>query len=111
MVTSHARRAPVERAGPGERLVLRRTGVRGTQAPATVVVLVAAAGVLVAALVDWEAGCVVVGLAMLLAAGLRLSLPARRAGVLVVRGRAFDAGLLLVLGFGLVLLATSVPRG
>lgn len=80
------------------------------QAPGALVLAVAATGLAVALLVDWQPGCVIVGLALLLAAGLRLSLPARRAGALVVRSRGFDAGLLLVLGFGLVLLAVNVPR-
>jgi hypothetical protein len=80
------------------------------QAPSAVVFTGAATGLAVALLVDWETGCVLVGLAMLLAAGLRMTLPTRRAGALAVRSRTFDAGLLLVLGFGLVLLATSVPK-
>ena len=80
------------------------------QAPTVAVMAVVAAGLAVTALVDWRPGLVVVGLAMLLAAGLRLSLPDRQAGWLVVRSRPFDAALLLGLGFGLVALASSVPR-
>ncbi len=79
--------------------------------PVTGVLTILVAGLLTAALVDWQPGVVVVGLSLLMAAGLRLSLPARQAGVLVVRGKAFDAAVLLGLGFALVALATAVPEG
>lgn len=80
------------------------------QLPTHAVLVVAAAGLVLAALVDWQLGAVVLGLALLLAAGLRLTLPVRQAGWLVVRTRGLDASVLLVLGFGLVLLATSIPE-
>lgn len=80
------------------------------QLPAIAVLVVAATGLVLAALVDWQSGAVVLGLALLLAAGLRLTLPIRQAGWLVVRTRGLDAAVLLVLGFSLVLLATSIPE-
>ena len=80
------------------------------QLPSYAVLAVAAAGLALAALVDWQLGAVVLGLALLLAAGLRLTLPVRQAGWLVVRTRGLDAAVLLLLGFGLVLLATSIPE-
>ena len=80
------------------------------QLPAIAVLAVAAAGLVLAALVDWQPGAVVLGLALLLAAGLRLTLPIRQAGWLVVRTRGLDAAVLLLLGFSLVLLATSIPE-
>ena len=80
------------------------------QLPAAVVLTVAATGLLLSALVDWQLGAVVLGLALLLAAGLRLTLPVRQAGWLAVRTRGLDAAVLLALGFGLVLLATSIPE-
>ena len=80
------------------------------QLPAIAVLAVAAAGLALAALVDWQPGAVVLGLALLLAAGLRLTLPIRQAGWLVVRTRGLDAAVLLLLGFSLVLLATSIPE-
>ena len=80
------------------------------QAPLLAVAAVAACGLGVVAVADWRPGLVLVGIAMLLAAGLRLSLPARQAGLLAVRTRALDATLLLGLGFGIVVLAGSVPR-
>lgn len=79
------------------------------QLPSTVVLAVAALGLLLAVLVDWESGALVLGLAMLLAAGLRLTLPARQVGLLAVRTRGLDAAVLLALGFALVLLARSIP--
>lgn len=90
------------------RLTDRSPSVR--QLPAIAVLVVAAAGLVLAALVDWRSGAVVLGLALLLAAGLRLTLPIRQAGWLVVRTRGLDAAVLLVLGFSLVLLATSIPE-
>ena len=79
------------------------------QLPTVLVLAVAALGLLMAALVDWESGAVVLGLALLLAAGLRLTLPARQVGLLAVRSRGLDAAILLALGFALVLLARSIP--
>jgi hypothetical protein len=82
-----------------------------TQVPLACVLAVVGVGLLVVALADWEAGCVVISLGLLLGAGLRLSLPARTAGALVVRGRVLDATLLLVAGLGVLALALNVPGG
>ena len=85
--------------------------VRGSvQAPALVVLAVAGVGLAVAATLTWDLGTTIVGLAALLAAGLRLALPVRSAGWLVVRSRGFDATVLLALGFGLLVLTASVPE-
>jgi hypothetical protein len=65
--------------------------------------------VLVAVLDRWRLGSGVVGLAFCLAAALRLTLPARQAGLLVVRSKGVDAAVLLVLGFALVTLANTIP--
>jgi hypothetical protein len=81
-----------------------------TQLPAVVVLAVAALGLLLAAVLDWRLGTLTVGLALLLAAGLRLTLPVRTAGWLAVRTRAIDAALLLGLGFAVVVLANTIPR-
>ena len=83
----------------------------GGQLPLAAVLGVVAAGLLLVALADWEAGCVVVALGLLLGAGLRLSLPAGRAGALVVRSRVLDATLLLVAGLAVLVLALNVPGG
>ena len=79
--------------------------------PTISVLLVVLAGLAVGALGDWRAGAIVIGLALLLAAGLRLTLRERQAGFLVVRSRGFDAAVLLVLGFAVVALANTIPSG
>lgn len=79
------------------------------QLPSVAVLAVTACGLLLAALDRWQAGGLVVGLGLLLGAGLRLTLPPGRAGWLVVRSRSLDAGLLLFLGVAVVLLATTIP--
>ena len=66
-------------------------------------------GLLAAWLDRWQAGAFLIGVALLLAAGLRLTLRERQAGLLVVRSRGFDAAVLLVLGFALVALANTIP--
>lgn len=78
--------------------------------PTIVVLAFVALGLALAALVDWQPGAFVIGLSLLLAAGLRLTLRERQAGWLVVRSRGFDAAVLLVLGFALVTLANTIPR-
>jgi hypothetical protein len=79
------------------------------QLPSVLVLAGVAAGLLLATQVGWQTGTRVLGLAFLLAAGLRLSLPARSAGWLVVRTRGLDAAVLLVLGFAMVALAETIP--
>jgi hypothetical protein len=81
---------------------------RAVRLPALAVLSVAAGGLLVS-VVDGRLGGLVVGLALLLAAALRLTLPPPSAGWLVVRTRSLDAALLLAVGFALVVLATTVP--
>ncbi len=53
---------------------------------------------------------VLVGLGLLLAACLRLTLPAARAGWLAVRTRPLDAALLVLLGAAALVLAQTIPR-
>ena len=81
------------------------------QLPLAAVLGVVGAGLLLVALADWEAGCVVVALGLLLGAGLRLALPVRAAGALVVRSRALDAAFLLGAGLAVLVLALNVPGG
>jgi len=79
--------------------------------PTLAVLAVVAAGLAFGALSHdgWRLGAFVIGLGLLLAAGLRLTLRERQAGFLVVRSRGFDAAVLLVLGFALVALANTIP--
>ena len=79
------------------------------QVPAVAVLAVVAAGLLLAVVVDWQVGALVLGLGLLLGAGLRLTLPARQAGWLVVRTRTLDAAVLLLLGFAVVVLSQTIP--
>lgn len=79
------------------------------QLPSLAVLLLAAAGLVIVRTVDPQPGLVLVGLSLLLAAGLRLALPPRRAGWLVVRTRGMDAFLLLSVGFAVVVLANTIP--
>lgn len=68
-----------------------------------------AAGLGVVALGDWRTGAVAVAVAVLAAGALRLALPARAAGWLVVRGRGLDAALLLAAGGAMLVLALTIP--
>jgi hypothetical protein len=79
------------------------------EAPTLAVCAVVGGGLVIIALDRWRFGAFVVGLGLLLAAGLRLTLRERQAGLLVVRSRGLDAGVLLVLGFALVALANTIP--
>ena len=81
------------------------------QLPAVLVLAVVAGGLVLAATVDWQVGALVLGLGLLLGAGLRLALPARQAGWLVVRTRGIDAAVLLALGFAVVALSQTIPEG
>lgn len=89
-------------AGP-LRDVLRELPILG-------VLAVVAAGLVLGAVRQWRAGALVIAAGLLLAAVLRLVLPARRAGLLVVRSRRLDVATLLLLGAALMTLASSVPE-
>ena len=79
--------------------------------PLLVVLGLVALGLLgVAAFGWWRWGAAFVGVAFCLAAALRLTLSKELLGDLVVRSRVVDATVLLVLGFGLVALANTIPR-
>jgi hypothetical protein len=77
--------------------------------PTLFVLAVVAVGLGLIAVDHWRPGAFVVGLGLLCAAGLRLTLRERQAGFLVVRSRGFDAAVLLTLGFALVALANTIP--
>ena len=78
--------------------------------PLALAVAVAAVGLVLVAVMDrWRLGSGVIGLAFCLAAALRLTLPPRQAGLLVVRSKAVDAAVLLTLGLALVALANTIP--
>lgn len=54
----------------------------------------------------WREGTAIIGGALLLAAGLRVVVPAERAGLLAVRGRGVD--MLTYGAFGLLMLAVAL---
>ena len=80
------------------------------QLPSVLVLVVVATGLVLSATVGWQTGTRVLGLGFLLAAVLRLSLPARSAGWLVVRSRGLDAAVLLLLGVAMAALAETIPQ-
>ena len=59
----------------------------------------------------WRAGCLVVGGALVLGAFLRLVLSTRAAGLLRVRSKAFDVGVMLLAGAAILVLSVVVPAG
>lgn len=67
-------------------------------------------GVYLAAREDWRLGVRWMAGSLLFAAAARLLLPSRQAGMLAVRRRSVDVGLLLVVGFTLFFLAGSIPN-
>lgn len=77
--------------------------------PSLAVAAVVAAGLGAVVLDHWRYGSLVIGIGLLLAGGLRLTLRERQAGLLVVRNRTVDATVLLSLGFALVALANTIP--
>lgn len=75
--------------------------------------LVAVAGIVLGLLVNllngWRVGAIVVGVSVLLAGGLRLFLPVRVLGLLVVRSRPVDVAVLVGAGTAITVLAAIVP--
>lgn len=78
------------------------------QLPVAAALATLLAGLVTVKLHHFRAGCYLVALAMLGAAGLRLVLPTRRAGLLVVRSRPLDVAVLGSLGLAVLLLAKVV---
>jgi hypothetical protein len=77
--------------------------------PLALTITVTATGLVLTAGFDrWRLGTGVMGLALCLAAAMRLTFPARQVGLLAVRSRGVDAAVLLTLGFGLVVLANII---
>jgi hypothetical protein len=84
--------------------------VRVPEAPTLLVVAVVATGLALVHLRDWRTGAVVIAAGVLLAAVLRLVLPVRQAGWLVVRAKYVDITLLGLAGTALLLLAVTIPE-
>jgi len=73
------------------------------------ILLAAASGIGVAMIHDWRLGIRVFAVALLAAAVVRLVLPQRDAGMLAVRHRLIDVGMLTAVGLTLYFLAGSIP--
>lgn len=73
------------------------------------VLVLTLAGVVVAAASDWRTGIRIIAGALAFAAALRLVLRDRDAGMLAVRHRALDVGILVVIAGALFVLAASIP--
>jgi hypothetical protein len=59
---------------------------------------------------SWRLGVKWIAASLVVAAVLRLALPSREAGMLAVRRRLIDVGLLAVVGVALWVLSTSIPH-
>lgn len=59
----------------------------------------------------WREGAAAFGVAMLVAAGLRVVLPPDRVGLLAIRGRSADALIYGGFGVAVLLLALTITRG
>lgn len=75
----------------------------------TAVLAVFALGITAVALGRWRKGLFVVAMSLLVGGFLRLVLPTRRAGVLVVRSRLTDVVTLAAMGAAVLLLAAVIP--
>jgi hypothetical protein len=73
------------------------------------ILVVCGAGIAVVAGGDWRLGVRVLAGGLMAAAGLRLLLPAKDAGMLAVRHRAIDVAVLAVLGGLIWFLAGDIP--
>jgi hypothetical protein len=92
-------------------LYVRRPFLAGLirQLPLLAVLLTVGVGLLLVTFEHWRRGLVVIGLALIGAALLRLLLPVRRVGFLAVRSRPVDVVLLAGTGLALTGIAISIP--
>ena len=96
---------------PPPPLYVRRPFLAGLirQLPLLAVLAVVAVGLLEVTVDHWRRGIVIVGLALIGGAGLRLLLPVRRVGFLAVRSRSVDVVLLAGTGLALTVLVLTIP--
>jgi hypothetical protein len=92
-------------------LYVRRPFLAGLirQLPLLAVLVTVGVGLLMVTLEHWRKGLVVVGLALIGGAALRLLLPLRRVGFLAVRSRPVDVVLLAGAGLALAVIALAIP--
>jgi len=91
-------------------LYVRRPVVAGLirQLPLLAVLVTVGVGLLLVTFDHWRRGLVVIGLALVGAAVLRLLLPVRRVGFLAVRSRPVDVVLMAGTGLVLTVLALTI---
>jgi hypothetical protein len=92
-------------------LYVRRPFLAGLirQLPLLAVLAAVAVGLLVVTFDHWRRGIVVVGLALIGGAVLRLLLPVRRLGFLAVRSRPVDVVLMAGTGLALTVIVLTIP--
>ena len=92
-------------------LYVRRPFLAGLirQLPLLAVLVAVGVGLLMVTFEHWRKGLVVVGLALVGGAVLRLLLPVRRVGFLAVRSRWVDVVLLAGAGLALAVIALAIP--
>jgi hypothetical protein len=92
-------------------LYIRRPFLAGLirQLPLLAVLVMVGVGLLVLAFDHWRSGIVVIGLALMGGAVLRLLLPVRRVGFLAVRSRPVDVVLLAGTGLALTVIVLTIP--
>jgi len=81
--------------------------------PLLVVLIGVAAGLVVAIVGEdsWRLGSLIIGAFLAIGAAIRLALPPAEAGLLQVRGRAFDVAALGLASLAIIALAIAVPGG
>ena len=92
-------------------LYVRRPFLAGVirQLPLLAVLVVVGVGLVVVAFDHWRKGVVIMGVALIGAALLRLLLPVRRVGFLAVRSRPVDVVLLAVTGLAVIVIVLTIP--
>ena len=92
-------------------LYVRRPFLAGLlrQLPLLAVLVVVAVGLVFVTFGHWRRGIVIIGLALIGAAVLRLLVPLRRVGFLAVRSRTVDVALLAGTGLLLTIVVLTIP--
>jgi len=78
---------------------------------AALVAVIALVGLGLVLTQHWRRGAVLLGAALLVAAALRVAVPAERAGLLAIRGKVVDVLCYSGFGVAMVLLAATITRG
>ena len=82
-----------------------------TFVPAATVAMITLVGLGLVLTQHWRRGAVLLGVALLVAAVLRLAVPAERVGLLAIRGKVVDVLCYSGFGVAMVLLAATITRG